>query len=134
MVGGYKGWIIRSTACNFGTITDRMIWVIAYIHKHIVYKYRITKRSHTNVFLSSVLKYSFKGFIRMQFKMTDTLFSIKINTSSLDAVTLTDKSLVFLLKAFTNSNSLPIIFSIFLCYIFWWIQFRYFLFLQFNGD
>lgn len=75
--------------------------MFAYFCQDVVSQYGIRNNSHKNTSLSNVYKHSSKGFIRMDFKVTSILFSVKIN-----GVTCTNKSLLFPCNACINMNVL----------------------------
>ena len=81
--------------------------MIICLYSGVVYKYRITKGSHTNTSFSNISKYSFRGFIEMYFKMTNIVF--KTNVLGFEGVALTNKSLLFPYNACVNINSLPFV-------------------------
>ena len=68
--------------------------MIVSIYSGAAYKYRITKGSHTSASFPNIYKYSFRGFIRMYFKMAKVLFSVETNVLGFDGVALTDKPLL----------------------------------------
>lgn len=56
--------------------------MFAYFCRDVVFQYGIrnnSHNSHTNTSLSNVYKHSSKGFIRMDFKLTNILFNVKTN-------------------------------------------------------
>ena len=68
---------------------------------------KITMRFHTNTAFSYIDQYSFRFFIRMDFKITYNLFCVKTNILGPDGVAFTNKSLLSSYCTDTDINRLP---------------------------
>lgn len=66
MIGHNRSWIIKIASHSVSTV--RSNWVIICPYSDVIYKHKITKSSYTNTSLSSIGKYSFRGFLGMYFK------------------------------------------------------------------
>lgn len=101
--------IVTVISHNFSKTTITDISMITCSYSGAVCKYRITKGSHINTSISNIYNYCLRGFIRMYFKVTNTLFSVKTNVVGLNGTICTNKSLLFMFNPCINTNSLSFV-------------------------
>ena len=83
--------------------------MIIYICDHVIFEYKITRRSHANTSFPIIYKHSVGAIIGMYLKMTNVLFGVEKNVSRFKGITLTNKALLFSCDTCININSLPLV-------------------------